>query len=240
MSHLSRLGSQFDISIPPGDEGLIGRECPLPECEGYFKIQPGTGLTGTGLPCHCPYCGYEAPQNKFFTTAQIEYAKSVVLHKVTDALLKDLKTLEFNHRPRGAFGIGISMKVTGRPRPIRYYREKKLETEVICDHCTLRYTIFGVFGYCPDCGVHNSLQILNKNLDLVQKLLELAVAKTAQSQRISLRTRSRIVLQHSMALVEKRAAWSQLRRPTRKKRLNSGSRISPRRGNVFGSYLIPT
>jgi hypothetical protein len=155
---------------------LIGRECPVVACEGYFKIQPGTGLKGENLPCHCPYCGHEAGQNKFFTRAQVEYAKSVVLNKVTDALLKDLKGLEFNHPPSGSFGIGISMKVTGQPRPIHHYREKKLETEVVCDQCTLRYTIYGVFGYCPDCGVHNSLQILNKNLDLVEKLL--AVAKT--------------------------------------------------------------
>jgi hypothetical protein len=176
MRHLDRLGSQFSISIPPDDEGLIGRECPVVTCEGYFKIQPGTGLKGKDLPCHCPYCGHEASQKKFFTKAQVEYAKSVVLHKVTDALLKDLKSLEFNHRPRGAFGTGISMKVTGQPRPLHRYREKKLETEVVCDQCTLRYTIYGVFGYCPDCGVHNSLQILNKNLDLVEKLL--AVAKT--------------------------------------------------------------
>ncbi len=54
MRHLDRLGSQFSISIPPDDEGLIGRECPVVACEGYFKIQPGTGLKGENLPCHCP------------------------------------------------------------------------------------------------------------------------------------------------------------------------------------------
>jgi hypothetical protein len=102
------------------------------------------------------------------------------MREVTGALLKDLKTLEFNHRPRGAFGIGISMRVTGQPTAIRRYRESKLETEVVCDQCTLRYTIFGVFGFCPDCAVHNSLQILNKNLELVQKLL--AIAETQEAQ----------------------------------------------------------
>jgi hypothetical protein len=179
MRYLDRLGSQFSISLPPDEEGLVGRECPVEECEGYFKIQFGTGVKGKDLPCHCPYCGHQVNQNKFFTKEQIEYAKSVVLNKVTDALLKDLKTLEFNHPPNGTFGIGISMKVTGRPRPIHHYREKKLETEVVCDQCTLRYTIYGVFGYCPDCGVHNSLQILNKNLDLVEKLLAVANAQDA-------------------------------------------------------------
>jgi hypothetical protein len=180
MKHLRNLGSQFRISIPPDEEGLIGRECPVPECEGYFKLQQGTGLKGENLPCHCPYCGHQAASDQFFTKAQIEYAKSVVIREVTGALLKDLKSLEFNHRPSGSFGIGISLTVSGQPTSIRHYREEKLETEVVCDRCTLRYTIYGVFGFCPDCAVHNSLQILNKNLELVQKLL--AVAETQEPQ----------------------------------------------------------
>lgn len=180
MKHLRNLGTQFSISLPPDEEGFIGRECPVAECEGYFKLQPGTGLKGENLPCHCPYCGHGTGSNKFFTKAQVEYAKSMMMREVTGALLKDLKSLEFNHRPRGAFGIGISMKITGQPTAIRSYRESKLETEVVCDRCTLRYTIYGVFGFCPDCAVHNSLQILNKNLELVQKLL--AVAETQEAQ----------------------------------------------------------
>lgn len=178
MRHLRNLGSKFSISLPPDEEGFIGRECPVPECEGYFKLQPGTGLKGGNLPCHCPYCGHGAGSDKFFTKAQVEYAKSVVMREVSGALLKDLKSLEFNHRPRGAFGIRISMKVTGKPTALRHYRESKLETEVVCDRCTLRYTIYGVFGFCPDCAVHNSRQILNKNLELVEKLL--AVAETQE------------------------------------------------------------
>lgn len=180
MRHLRNLGSQFSISLPPDEEGFIGRECPVAECEGYFKLQPGTGLKGENLPCHCPYCGHGAGSDKFFTKAQVEYAKSVVMREVAGALLKDLKSLEFNHRPRGAFGIGISMKVTGQPTAIRRYRESKLETEVVCDRCTLRYTIYGVFGFCPDCAAHNSLQILNKNLELVRKLLVVAETQEAQ------------------------------------------------------------
>ncbi len=177
MKHLRNLGSQLSISLPPDEEGFIGRECPVAECEGYFKLQPGTGLKGENLPCHCPYCGQGADSNKFFTKAQIEYAKSVAMRAVTGALLKDLKSLEFNHRPQGALGIGINMKVSGQPAPLHHYRESKLETEVVCERCTLRYTIYGVFGFCPDCAVHNSLQILNKNFELVQKLLAVAEAQ---------------------------------------------------------------
>lgn len=174
MNHLRQLGNQIKISIPPDADGMVGRECPAHSCESYFKIQPGTGLIGENLPCYCPYCGHSAAPNTFFTKAQVEYAKSVALNQITGALLKDLKRLEFNHQPRGGFGVGISMKVSGRPSSIRYYREKKLETEVVCEKCTLRYMIYGVFGYCPDCGAHNSLQILTKNFELVLKMLDVA------------------------------------------------------------------
>jgi hypothetical protein len=61
--------------------------------------------------------------------------------------------------------------------PIRFYREQQLETDVVCDHCTLLYAIYGLFAFCPDCRTHNSLQILSKNLDLTLKQLTLAEAQ---------------------------------------------------------------
>jgi hypothetical protein len=73
------------------------------------------------------------------------------------------------------------MKVTSTGQhPVRHYREKKLETEVVCDKCSLRFTIYGVFGWCPDCGSHNSLQILGKNLELASKELLLANSVDAE------------------------------------------------------------
>ena len=176
MTHLRRVGNSISIRIQPDEDGFTGRECPNSECEGYFKIEFGTGLEGESLPCHCPYCGHTAPHDHFWTKAQLEYAQSVAIRQVTDAFRKDLKKLEFDHKPKGPFGIGSSLKVKpGRLPPIRYYREKRLETEVVCSKCTLRYAVYGVFAFCPDCGLHNSLQILSKNLELVVKMLDMAV-----------------------------------------------------------------
>lgn len=169
MSNLSRLGDRFTVTIPPDPDVFIGRECPDPDCGGYFKIQFGSGLKGHDLPCHCAYCGHTDGHNRFLTKDQLEYAKSVVANKVTEAMLKDLKKMEFRQSPRGDFGIGVSLTVHGRPYPVRYYREQQLETEVVCAGCSLRYAIYGVFGFCPDCGVHNSRQILEKNLELAEK-----------------------------------------------------------------------
>ena len=185
MDHLRRLGNSISIPIAADENAFTGRECPQPDCEGYFKIELGTGLKGEGLPCHCPYCGHTAGHDQFWTKEQIEYAKSVAMRKITDALHKDLKKLEFDHKPKGAFGIGISMKVKpGRPTPIHYYREKQLETEVVCVNCTLRYSVYGVFAFCPDCGQHNSLQILDKNLEVVGKMLDLAAGAENVCERL--------------------------------------------------------
>ncbi len=175
MDHLRRLGDKISISIQADEDGFTGRACPQSDCEGYFKIEFGTGLKGEGLPCHCPYCGHTAAHDHFWTKEQIGYAKSVAMRQITDALHKNLKKLEFDHKPKGGFGIGISMKFKpGRPITIYHYREKRLETEVVCSNCTLRYSIYGVFAFCPDCGQHNSLQILNKNIEVVGKMLDLA------------------------------------------------------------------
>ncbi|MCH7858754.1 MAG: hypothetical protein IID14_03530, partial [Candidatus Marinimicrobia bacterium] len=174
MRHLERLGNSFSITLPTDKEEYTGRQCPKGECKGYFKITLGTGLPDA-TDCYCPYCGYTAEQSEFHTPKQIKYAKSIVARQITDAIYKDFKRHEFNIKPAGDFGIGISLEVK-RDRPIRIqrYREKELETQIICENCSLRYAVYGVFAYCPDCGRHNSRQVLVKNLELISKTIDLA------------------------------------------------------------------
>lgn len=174
MRHLRRLGNNISVRVPPDEDGFTGRECPNEDCEGYFKIVFGTGLEGD-VPCHCPYCGHAADQSEFWTKEQIRYAKSVAMRQVSDALRQDLKGFEFTQKPQGAFGIGISMKLKAGPRlPIHRYRERELETTVVCSNCALRYAVYGAFAFCPDCGQHNSQQILGTNLEVVRKMVDLA------------------------------------------------------------------
>lgn len=166
---------EVSVKIEPDENNLTGRECPQADCEGYFKIQGGTGLQGENLPCYCPYCGHQDDADNFYTKEQIEYAKSVALNQALQQISKEFKKLEFETKPKGPVGIGFSLKFSGNLQyPIRHYREQELETEIICDNCTLRYAVYGVFAFCPDCGSHNSRQILTKNLELVEKILELA------------------------------------------------------------------
>jgi hypothetical protein len=173
MSHVEKIGDQISVPMEPDEDGYFGRECP--KCESYFKITLGTGLKGDGLPCHCPYCGHTEGHDHFWTPEQLEYAQSVAMRQLMHAVRKDLKAMEFDIKPKGMFGIGVSLKVKDGPLPpIQHYREKRLETEVLCDNCTLKYMIYGVFAFCPDCRTHNSLQILTKNLELAEKQVALA------------------------------------------------------------------
>lgn len=167
MSRLSSLPSRFSITVPLGEDGMLGRRCPINSCLGYFKLKPGTGLPGSS--CTCPYCGHKGDASKFSTPDQVAYARSVVINRVTSALLSDLKDMA-----RSTSSRFLSMRVTGKAHPIRPYREQDLETQLTCEGCSLQYAIFGLFAFCPDCGAHNSMQTLESNLALAEKMLALA------------------------------------------------------------------
>jgi hypothetical protein len=167
------------INIPTDPSGYLARECP--KCEGTFKVMPGTGLAAIDQ-CYCAYCGHKGANDTFWTKAQIEYARSIVANTFMTEALQTLKRHEFNIKPKGAFGIGFRLTVTGSPTPIRIYVEPSLETELVCDTCTLKYAIYGVFAFCPDCGAHNSLLILYKNFDFVRKLLTFAETTDADTR----------------------------------------------------------
>jgi hypothetical protein len=179
MRNLRGMGNQMRISLPTDENGLISRKCPSSSCKGIFKIKPGTGLKGKNLPCHCAYCGHKTDMAKFNTPEQIEYAKSVAINQITNAIKKDMQDWgkQLERSTRNSF-VKMSVNYKSNPRPIRYYQEKQIETFVTCDICTLEYAIFGVFAFCPDCGTHNSVQILFKNLELVEK--EIALAFTVE------------------------------------------------------------
>jgi hypothetical protein len=186
LRHLKRLEQGMRISVPTDEHGLTGRECPNPDCLGYFKVKFGTGLKGENLPCYCPYCGFKADHDQFWTQEQIDYAQSIAMNEVTKALKADIKDWDRNLRQstRNSF-VKLSVEFKGGLHPIRYYQEKQLETNVVCETCTLEYAVYGAFAFCPDCGTHNSLQIMAKNLELAEK--EIALAKTTEDAELSVK-----------------------------------------------------
>lgn len=182
MWNVERLGGKHEFKFEPDAAGYVGRECPVPECMRYFKIVSGTGLEGKDLPCHCPYCGHVGSHQTFHTPEQIEWVTSLMRRKFEEAMFKDIqevfRPLQRN-RTRGLISLSVEVK-RGGPTGIRHYTEKQLEEHVTCSACTLKYAVYGTFAFCPDCGTHNSQQILDKNLDLVEQ--QLVLAATVQGE----------------------------------------------------------
>jgi hypothetical protein len=181
-----QTGHRISITLPVDQHGLTSRKCPNEKCNGVFKVKFGTGLNGDDLPCHCPYCGFTGDTSDFNTPEQQKYIEAVALRYVQGVVHQDLVNWgrKLERSMSGGF-LSTKVEANGPFIPLHHYQEQQIETFVTCEKCTLEYAIFGVFAFCPDCGSHNSLQILNKNLELVQKLLDYAA--TLPDQEISYR-----------------------------------------------------
>ncbi len=161
MTHnIERLKGEHSFLLPPDEGGYVGRECP--DCGRYFKIVPPEKIGGW----HCAYCGHRASHASFHSKAQTSYATSLMTQMAEEAIFEHIRD-----------EIG-DLAPTRLPKPrIRHYSEKQLEEHITCTACTLKYAVYGVFAFCPDCGVHNSQQILDKNLDLIGQMLNLAATQ---------------------------------------------------------------
>lgn len=167
---------KISINIPTDDDGMIGRECL--KCKKYFKLKLGTGLPTQH--CHCPYCDYEGNYDTFWTPAQIEYAKSIAINQAYKQILKpalDKLHRSFKDLERNTRNGFIQFKVTSTNQnfsvPIKYYSEKELETNLICDNCGLEFSIYGVFANCPDCNEINAFLIYQKSIEVTKKQFDI-------------------------------------------------------------------
>lgn len=168
--------NQFNVPVPASRSGYTGRECP--ECRKFFKLVFGTGIKHS-RQCYCPYCGHHQDHSYFHTKDQIDYVTSVAVNAVTREFNDSLQQMarDFNRSNRRSKGLlQLSMEVTSTPTNIRVPADPKLETYIECTNCTLKYAVYGVYAFCPDCARHNSVQILENNLAISSKLLDLSVA----------------------------------------------------------------
>ena len=177
------MSFETPTSLPLGEDGLVGRECPQPNCEGYFKIKFGTGIQEPGYErCFCPYCDYVGKQGEFFTKDQVKYIETIAAQYVQGIIEEEVRKWDRQLRSstRKSF-IKLSANYNKSHLPLAHYAEKELETRLICENCTLEYAIYGKFAKCPDCGVANSLQIFNANLAMIEKLLLQAESQSDRS-----------------------------------------------------------
>ncbi len=150
---------QMQITIPKDQDGRLARECPNSDCSpGYFKVKPGTGITDGQTFAYCPYCRHEATPTDFTTGEQVRYGKDLAVreaHKGIQGIIND--ALDLGPSGKRKFGGGfISMEMTYKPGTLPHVRqpfEDEVRRDVVCPHCTLDQTVFGLATWCADCGV---------------------------------------------------------------------------------------
>lgn len=168
----------FSIDIPQDSDGRTARECPLAACSpGYFKVKGGTGITGAQEYAYCPYCRHQAEPGDFATQEQIRYAKDVVMREAQKGL-GDVLTKSLGLGPSGKKKLGggmVSMELSykpERPRPVRLPAEDEVRRDIVCPHCTLDQTVFGLATWCSDCGEDIFLTHVDAELVVTRLMVE--------------------------------------------------------------------
>jgi hypothetical protein len=171
---------QYTMKItPPADAGgRVGRECPNEECSpGYFKVTPGTGITTGHVEAFCPYCRHAAPPEEFATREQLRFAKDLVMREARngiDRMVRDAFGLgPSNRRTQGRGGL-VSMEISYKPgarHSVRPPLEEQVRRDVVCPHCGLDHSVYGLATWCADCGADVFLTHANAELAVVAKML---------------------------------------------------------------------
>jgi len=176
-------GNIVHMSIPliPNDEGMIGRECPNPECgpkyfqigqhipEGFLKNEQEFSY----IDLTCPYCGNVDNMQKFHTEGHAKWIESMIHRDMAITVQKMLEDSVKNFKPTSNSSVSLSMSFKpGRLPDVRYYTEEKLKRRVTCDNCGFHYAVYGISYHCPFCGKGNLILHLNRNVDITRVLIE--------------------------------------------------------------------
>lgn len=148
----------MSISLPKDTDGRVARACPTADCSpGYFKVTPGTGITGGQTVAYCPYCRTFAEPSDFHTKEQVRYAKDLVSREAMSGIqraMRDALGLGSSGKKRlvdGLIKVSLEMK-SSPPKHVWQPYEEILRRDLICPRCTLDHSVYGLAIWCPDCG----------------------------------------------------------------------------------------
>lgn len=175
--HTGRDHYSMSIDLPKDAEGRCARECPDPQCSpGYFKVKLGTGIVGDQQHAYCPYCRHIAAPADYTTREQRRYAKDLAMrevHKGLEGMIKD--TLGFGSSNRRKLGGGlVSIEMSYKPGRLPHVArpfEDEVRRDVVCPHCTLDQTVFGLATWCADCGQDIFMAHVGAELQVVRQMV---------------------------------------------------------------------
>jgi len=165
------------VTIPSDTDGRLGRECHEPDCSpAYFKVTPGTGIVGGQEVAYCPYCRHQDEPSKFFSSEQLRYAKDLALREAREGItgmIKDAFGLDSSGRRKlagGFISIDMSLKEGHKPHVSRPF-EEDVRRDVICPHCGLDQSVYGLATWCADCGKDIFLTHVEAEFAVIRSML---------------------------------------------------------------------
>lgn len=165
----------FSIAIPSDVDGFIGRACDAAGCKQYFKIF----VPDHGDQLYCPYCGVQFPRNRMFTSPQLKFAKAAAIEEARVYAVNEFQKM-LKNAFRGSKNITYKPGLPPVKRTISpQYTERQVDTEFQCADCSIRFQVYGIFGYCPGCSCEN-LQIYDANWANIKRKLETETDKDRQ------------------------------------------------------------
>jgi hypothetical protein len=207
--HLERLkvggtDEKMDLSVlvPTSSTGRTYRECPEKSCSprlfqmgGAPEVRTLTdaqtllvrreiGKDGTT----CPYCGHEDSDRAFLAEIDIEAAKEQVAFAAKQDVHDWLTQMarDFNNQCGGGF-LSVSMEVTTPPPSTPAVIREDLLRGLTCGTCRRAYGVYAIALYCPDCGAAALKDHFWREMDLVNRQLELAGSKEQDDPELSYR-----------------------------------------------------
>jgi hypothetical protein len=165
----------FKISIPTDARGFVGRACDEPSCKQYFKVYVPDHLNRL----HCPYCGVQFSRDSLLTSSQLKYVKEAAIEEAHVYAIEEFQKMMKNAF-RGFKNITYKPGPRPRKRNVRArYVEREVDTEFQCAECSIRFQVYGIFGFCPGCSCEN-LQIYDANWANIKRKLDTEPDKDRQ------------------------------------------------------------
>lgn len=169
---------EMSINIPPDEDGRVARRCPDDSCSpGYFKVKPGTGITENLEETFCPYCRFSDEPSNFISVEQVRYSKEQVAKEAYKDISKAIENgLDLGPSRKKKFGDKqFSLELSYKPGRLPYVRppsEEVLKRDVVCPHCGLDHSVYGLATWCFDCGRDIFMTHVETEFNVIRAMLK--------------------------------------------------------------------
>ena len=169
---------EMSISMPPDEDGRVARKCPDDSCSpGYFKVKPGTGITENQAEVFCPYCKCADEPSSFITKEQVRYATDMMMKEATKGVSKAIENgLDLGPSRKKKYGDKFFSMETeykpGRLPHVYHPFEEILKRDVVCPHCGLDHSVYGLATWCSDCGRDIFMTHVETEFNVIRAMLK--------------------------------------------------------------------